>query len=58
MKYLAYMNIVEIITCKTVEIEKRGDALRYHSGINNLIKKNPVENKKVIWYFGHPLCQI
>jgi hypothetical protein len=29
--------------CKTVEIGKRGDALRYHHGIKNLIKKNPVD---------------
>ena len=35
--------------CKTVEIGKKGDALRYilymymyHPGIKNLIKKNPV----------------
>jgi hypothetical protein len=25
------------------EIGKRGDALRYHHGIKNLIKKNPVD---------------
>jgi hypothetical protein len=28
--------------CKAVEIGKRGVALRYHPGIKNLIKKNPV----------------
>jgi hypothetical protein len=44
MKYLAYMNIgLEIITCKTVAIGKREDVPRYHPGIENLIKKNPVD---------------
>ena len=34
---------MEIITCKTVAIGKRGDAPRYQPGIKNLIKKNPVD---------------
>ena len=44
MKYLAYMNILFGDNhAQTVEIgEKRGDALRYHPGIKNLIEKNPV----------------
>jgi prepilin-type processing-associated H-X9-DG protein len=43
MKYLAYMNILFGDNhVQTVEIRKRGDALRYHPGIKNLIKKNPV----------------
>jgi hypothetical protein len=29
--------------CKAVEIGKRGDVLRYHPGIKNLTKKNPVD---------------
>jgi hypothetical protein len=29
--------------CKAVEIGKKGDALRHHSGIKNLIKKIPVD---------------
>jgi hypothetical protein len=28
--------------CKVVEIREKGDALRNHRGIKNLIKKNPV----------------
>jgi hypothetical protein len=28
---------------KAVEIGKRGDVLRYHPGIKNLTKKNPVD---------------
>jgi len=28
---------------KQLKLEKRGDALRYHRGIKNLIKKNPVD---------------
>jgi prepilin-type processing-associated H-X9-DG protein len=45
MKYLAYMNILFGDNhVQTVEIGgKRGDALRYHPGIKNLIKKNPVD---------------
>jgi hypothetical protein len=34
---------LEIITCKTVAIGKREDAPRYNTGIENLIKKNPVD---------------
>jgi len=30
--------------CKAVEIEKKGDALKCHPGIKNLILKNPVNN--------------
>jgi hypothetical protein len=29
--------------CKAVEIGKKGDALRNHPGIKNLIKKNSVD---------------
>jgi hypothetical protein len=44
MKYLAYMNILfEDNHVQTGEIVKKGDALRYHPGIKNLIKKNPVD---------------
>ena len=30
--------------CKPVEIGKKGDVLRYHPGIKNLTKKNPVDS--------------
>ena len=43
MKYLASMNIMFGENhVQTVEIGKKGDALRYHPGIKILIKKNPV----------------
>jgi hypothetical protein len=43
MKYLAYMNILfGDNQVQTVEIGKRGDALRYHPGIKILNEKNPV----------------
>ena len=29
--------------CKAVEIGKRGDALRYHPGVINLIRNDPVD---------------
>jgi hypothetical protein len=34
---------LEIITCKTVETAKKGDALKDHPGIKNQIKKIPVD---------------
>jgi hypothetical protein len=34
---------LEIIKDKAVEIGKRGDVVRYHPGMKNLTKKNPVD---------------
>ena len=44
MKYLAYMNILFGDNhVRTVEIgKKKGDAMRYHPGIKNLIEQIPV----------------
>ena len=38
--YHIWISCLEIVMCKTVEIWKRGDVLRYHPGIKNLTKKN------------------
>jgi hypothetical protein len=44
MKYLAYMNILFGVNhVQTGNWKKRGDSLRYHPGIKNLVKKNPVD---------------
>jgi prepilin-type processing-associated H-X9-DG protein len=44
MKYLAYMNILFGDNhVQAVAIGKKGDALRYHPGIKNLILRNPVD---------------
>jgi hypothetical protein len=32
---------------KQLKLEKWGDALRYHPGIENLIKKDPVTNYQI-----------